>query len=146
MGKIHYDPEDSQACQEFPDEELQRMTDDVSPFFLAERGECSFVQKVRNMENAGVAVAVVIDSRPERVEEVLMSDDGTGGGIRIPSMLIQKKEGEKILKWLEKATQEEKDQIVIMCEFIMPSNDIVKYDFWFTSSSDRALNFLEDFS
>ena len=33
-----------------------------------------------------------------------------------------------------------------MCEFIMPENDVVKYDFWFTSSSDRALNFLEDFS
>jgi len=28
----------------------------------------------------------------------------------------------------------------------MPENDVVKYDFWFTSSSDRALNFLEDFS
>jgi len=27
----------------------------------------------------------------------------------------------------------------------MPENDFVKYDFWFTSSSDRALNFLEDF-
>ena len=93
MGKIHYDAEDRLACKEFPDEELQRMTDDVSPFFLAERGECSFVQKVRNMENAGVAVAIVFDDRPERVDEVLMSDDGTGGGIRIPSMLINKKEG-----------------------------------------------------
>lgn len=30
-----------------------------------------------------------------------MSDDGTGGGIRIPSMLISKTDGNKILDWLQ---------------------------------------------
>ena len=98
------------------------------------------------MENAGVAVAIVVDNKNEFVDEILMSDDGTGGGIRIPSMLIGKKDGTKIIEWMATATQEEKDQIVIMCEFIMPESDTVKYDFWFTSSSDRALNFLEDFA
>ena len=98
------------------------------------------------MENAGVAVAIVVDNKNEFVDEILMSDDGTGGGIRIPSMLIGKKDGNKIIEWMATATQEEKDQIVIMCEFIMPESDTVKYDFWFTSSSDRALNFLEDFA
>ncbi len=29
-----------------------------------------------------------------------MSDDGTGGGIRIPSMIISKADGNKILDWL----------------------------------------------
>ena len=87
MGKIHFDQDDSNACKEFPDEILDR-TDDISPFFLATRGECSFVQKVRNMENAGVAVSIIMDNKNEFVDEVLMSDDGTGGGIRIPSMLI----------------------------------------------------------
>lgn len=98
------------------------------------------------MENAGVAVAIVVDNKNEFVDEILMSDDGTGGGIRIPSMLIGKKDGNKIIDWMNTATQEEKDQIVIMAEFIMPELDVVKYDFWFTSSSDRALNFLEDFA
>jgi hypothetical protein len=97
------------------------------------------------MENVGVAVAIVIDSTYEMVDDILMSDDGTGNGIRIPSMLIGKKDGDKIVNWYNAATEEEKEQIVVMCEFKMPVNDIVKYDFWFTSSSDRALNFLEDF-
>jgi len=35
--------------------------------------------------------------------------------------------------------------MVIMSEFIMPEHDIVDVDFWFTSSSDRAIDFLEDF-
>jgi len=36
----------------------------------------------------------------------------------------------------------------IMMEFVMnhTENNIVSYDFWFTSSSDRALDFLEDFA
>ena len=58
------------------------------------------------MENAGVAVAVVIDNKNEFVDEILMSDDGTGGGIRIPSMLIGKKDGDKILEWYKTATEE----------------------------------------
>ena len=50
---------------------------------ISYRGDCSFVQKVRNMENFGISVAIIVDNRPEMVDEILMSDDGTGGGIRI---------------------------------------------------------------
>lgn len=35
--------------------------------------------------------------------------------------------------------------MVLMSEFIMPVHDVVDVDFWFTSSSDRGLDFLEDF-
>ena len=88
MGKMHFDAEHEKACTEFPDDYQLSRTDDVTPFMIARRGECSFVQKVRNMENIGVAVSIIIDNRAEMIDEILMSDDGTGGGIRIPSMLI----------------------------------------------------------
>ena len=76
-----------------------------------------------------------------------MSDDGTGGGIRIPSMLIGQKDGDRLLNWLNNASEEDMQQLTILCEFVMPYNedDTVSYDFWYTSSSDRALSFLEDF-
>ena len=64
------------------------MDGDVTPFFLVKRGGCSFVKKVRNLENIGVAVVIVIDDSEEDIHKVVMSDDGTGGGIRIPSMII----------------------------------------------------------
>ena len=93
MGKLHYAPQDDFGCNEY-DEQVVKMNttdqDDRSPFFIAKRGECSFVQKVRNMENIGVAVAIIVDNHAEIIDEILMSDDGTGGGIRIPSMLIGK--------------------------------------------------------
>ena len=79
------------------------------------------------------------------IDEVLMSDDGTGGGIRIPSMLIGENDGLKLINWFESASDEDLDKIVMMSDFVLPEYQTVNYDFWFTSSSDRALSFLEDF-
>ena len=91
MGMIHYDKENADACNEFPDAEIKRIQGQT-PFMIAMRGGGSFVQKVRNMENAGVAAGIVIDNHAENITQILMSDDGTGGGVRIPSMLIGKGE------------------------------------------------------
>ena len=146
MGKLHFEEEKPYACQEFDEKLTLKRTSDVSPFMIARRGGCSFVQKVRNMEGAGVAVAIIVDNRSEMIDEILMSDDGTGGGIRIPSMLIGKNDGDVLLQWYKKATPQEREQLVIMCEFVMPEHSIVDLDFWFTSSSDRAIDFLEDFT
>jgi hypothetical protein len=61
----------------------------MTPFMLADRGGCSFVTKVRNMEDAGAAIGIVIDNQKEEdISDVVMADDGTGAGIRMPSMLI----------------------------------------------------------
>ena len=97
------------------------------------------------MENIGVAVGIIIDTM---AGSGIMSDDGTGSGIRIPSMLISKKDGERLLNWYYSATSEEKDQVVIMAYFETKFNEDnkVQWDFFMTSSSDRSLDFLEDFS
>jgi len=101
MGKIHFDPENDKGCKEFSlkdKNELER-SKDITPFYMAWRGECTFVQKVRNMENIGVAVGIVIDDYNENIVNVNMGDDSTGGGIRIPSMLISRTDGQKLLNW-----------------------------------------------
>jgi len=74
---------------------------------IADRGNCSFVTKVRNMEDAGVAVAIIIDNTEESVDSIIMSDDGTGAGIRIPGLLINKHDGEILLNFLKTATDRE---------------------------------------
>jgi len=76
----------------------------MTPFMLADRGGCSFVDKVRNMEDAGAAVGIVIDSSDEDISDIVMSDDGTGAGIRMPSMLISKIDGQKIIDFLKTAS------------------------------------------
>jgi hypothetical protein len=102
MGKIHFDETNELACDEFSLEDKHELdrTADMSPFYISRRGQCSFVQKVRNMENIGVAVGIVVDSYAENITNILMSDDGTGGGIRIPSMLISRTDGDILLDWI----------------------------------------------
>lgn len=148
MGKIHFDKNNEDGCEPYPMKDVQELerSADVTPFYIARRGDCSFVQKIRNMENMGVAVGIVIDDKKRDIKSTLMSDDGTGGGIRIPSMLISKNDGDIILEWYRKAKSSDKANLVVMAEFKMPATDNnVNMDLWMTSSSNRALDFIEDF-
>ena len=105
------------------------------------------MKKVRNMENIGVAVGIIVDSDEEDVDNVIMSDDGTGGGIRIPSMLVGKTDGKKLIDFIQRASNEELAQTAIMVDFKMEKPDNrVEYDIWYTSSNDRALDFISDFT
>lgn len=61
------------------------------------------------MENIGAAVGIIYDNTDEEVENIVMSDDGTGGGIRIPSMLISKADGKKLIDFVKRATTAELD-------------------------------------
>ena len=64
-----------------------------------------------------------------------MSDDGSGAGLRIPSMMISKKDGDKILKFMNEATLEELESIRMTASFDMKRPDNrVEYDVWFSST------------
>ena len=113
---------------------------------VADRGSCSFAKKVKNMEDAGVAVGIVVDNTEENINDIVMSDDGTGAGLRIPSLLISKKDGEKLINWLKNATDEELSQVMVLADFKMKAPDNrVEYDIWYSSSIDLALDFIQDF-
>ena len=60
MGMIHPDKNNADARNEFSPTEIKRINGQT-PFMIASRGGCSFVQKIRNMENAGVAAGVIVD-------------------------------------------------------------------------------------
>jgi len=55
---------------------------------MVERGNCSFVTKTRNIAHSGGKLALIIDSENENITQVIMSDDGTGAGLRIPAVMI----------------------------------------------------------
>jgi hypothetical protein len=78
----------------------------LTPFYLADRGTCTFVEKVRNVEEAGAGLAVIVDNKVENITRIVMSDDGSGAGLRIPSMLISYEEGQKLLDFMKTATPE----------------------------------------
>jgi hypothetical protein len=92
IGRLYFDTRNVFGCNEYKEGKFEVDTDgDITPFMIARRGGgCSFVKKIRNMENIGISVGIIVDDTAEDIENVIMSDDGTGGGIRIPSMIVSK--------------------------------------------------------
>ncbi len=57
--------------------------------------------QTRNVEKQGGALALIIDDiESEDIKNVVLGDDGTSAGIRIPSLLISKKDGDILKKWM----------------------------------------------
>mmetsp|Transcript_40827 Transcript_40827/g.46815 ORF Transcript_40827/g.46815 Transcript_40827/m.46815 type:complete len:227 (+) Transcript_40827:35-715(+) len=151
VGRVWYDDENADGCGEYTISIDGSGDPDAvpSPMVLVNRGNCSFVQKVRNVEHAGGRVAIVIDDRIEEdVENVVMVDDGSGNGIRIPAVMIGKKDGNIILKYLkeEKTGKHTNPYVSLVAIFdITHPDNRVEWDFWYTSSNDRAINFLKGY-
>ena len=104
IGRIYYDPENADGCLPFGDFDYSKDPDDdkhPTPIILVDRGNCAFVKKVRNIEHAGGRLAIVMDHKKEDISSVIMSDDGTGMGISIPSLLIGKGDGEILKNFLD---------------------------------------------
>ena len=75
------------------------------------------------MERAGGSLAVIIDDGNSDIANVVMSDDGTGTGILIPSMLISRKDGEKLKEYLKSASEEDAYQAALQVEFVLENHD-----------------------
>jgi hypothetical protein len=79
-------------------------------FVLIKRGAspgspeaCHFVQKVRYAEQAGYKLAIIEDNIVEtQFNYLIMSDDGKGQNIKIPSIFINNAEGVRMTEFLER--------------------------------------------
>lgn len=68
MGRLHYPDSNQNGCNPFSVDDFRSdiMFDeesDMTPIVMVDRGECSFVVKVRNIENMGVKMAIIVDNR-----------------------------------------------------------------------------------
>jgi len=91
-GRITHDNKYENACTEFPHDYYYQGTQELrekeefkdsdsnwlksyaqdmadpahlgySPFYIADRGDCTFVEKVRNIEESGAALAIIVDNK-----------------------------------------------------------------------------------
>lgn len=129
-----------------------------SPFILmVDRGECTFVQKVRNAQRAGAAGVLIADNtclcsdldcmaktNLQQCEntEPIMADDGSGSDISIPSFLMFKHDADPV-----------KDELMlnrpvqIEMAWALPNpDDRVEYDLWTTPSDIVSKDFFGTFA
>ena len=91
-------------------------------------------------------MAVIIDDSVEDVNKVIMSDDGTGTGIRIPAMLIGRKHGQILKDFLTKQPLSISSKASLSAEFVFKNQDNkVNWELWYTSTNDKARDFIRNF-
>ena len=108
---------------------------------MVDSGNCSYVTQVRNIEKMGGALAIIIDPMEEDITDVILSDDGTGAGIRIPAMMIDKYSGDKLKQYLQQG-----GEASLRAEFMtdIASNNKVDATFWYSSGDDKSLDFVKN--
>ncbi|KAL7581381.1 hypothetical protein ACA910_021973 [Epithemia clementina (nom. ined.)] len=128
-----------------------------SPFILMmDRGDCTFVTKVRNAQHYGAAAVLIADNKCQcdhknctpasegqicESVEPEMADDGSGMDIGIPSFLLFKEDADAFKEVL-KANQ----VIRVEMSFSLPSpDDRVEYDFWSRPGDINSYEFFSNF-
>jgi hypothetical protein len=115
------------------------------PFILmVDRGDCTFVKKVRNAQRSGAAGVIIADNtclcsagskcvpddEAEECEskEPIMADDGSGADITIPSFLMFKQDADPI-----KNSLKENAMVRMEMAWALPRpDDRVEYELWTT--------------
>ncbi len=149
VGKPIYafnDTDSEIACKDIALPEFNR--NDTNNFLssqlnilLIERGNCTFVTKARNAQFANAHLLIIIDYTEEKAENVYMMDDGTGYDIFIPTVLISKPDGKKLLEAIKK----DKD-LTVTISFDENKKDEVIFETVMSSSNLELYKLLSEFS
>lgn len=112
---------------------------------MVRRGGCSFVTKVRTALSKGAHAVIVVDTegsgrKPRDIRKIIVSDDGYGSNITIPSILISDKEGQRLIRAAKNF------QVIIELAWDVPLNHVVIMDLWMSSASRESMRFLQEFA
>ena len=95
VGRIYFPTESNHdGCQPFDESQfgvsIPRATI-RNQFIIVRRGNCSNPMKVRNIEQFGASLALIVDDRDEDIEDAVMVDHyGSGQSLVTPGFLLSK--------------------------------------------------------
>jgi len=111
---------------------------------LVRRGGCTFVTKVKIAQEKGAHAVIVVDKESssltsEDIQKIVMADDGYGDGVTIPSLLVSRFDGQKLID----ATLG--GLVMVELAWDIPRGEVVIADLWMSSGSQETSRFLEEF-
>jgi len=112
---------------------------------MVRRGKCSFTTKVKVAYEKGAHAVLIVDREDSNLTSkdmanIIVADDGFGNKINIPSVLISKVEGRKLIQAVRRT------QVVVELAWDLPTNHVVNVDLWMSSASRESLRFLKEFA
>jgi len=123
-----------------------KQEDDISPIVIIERGNCTFVTKTHYAQLIGAKMALIIDNINENEDRVIMIDDGEGNDINIPTVMIDKLDGDRLVDILNTNIKdsEQKNYVSMTFKFEMPHPDNrVEYEYWMSSLDNKSYEFVK---
>jgi len=113
---------------------------------LVRRGNCSFTKKVRVAYKKGAHAVIIVDKEDsvltsEDMNRIIVADDGYGDKIRIPSILIAKDEGNKLIEAAKTSFR-----VVVELAWEIPTDQVVQVDLWMSTASRASQQFLKEFA
>jgi hypothetical protein len=113
-----------------------------SPILLLDRGTCAFVVKVRHAEDIGARLVLIANNVDSDISSIIMTDNGLGGNLKIPALLISQEDAQIIKDFLR-----EKQHTTLSISFEMKQAvNRVKFDFFTSPTIEECRTFLFDFS
>lgn len=112
---------------------------------LVRRGKCSFTTKVKVAYKKGAHAVIIVDREDsdltaESLKHIIVGDDGYGDSIHIPSVLVSKDQGGKLMDAAKKS------EVIVQLSWNVPANHIVGVDLWMSSGSTESQQFLKKFA
>ncbi|KAG2570188.1 hypothetical protein PVAP13_7KG072100 [Panicum virgatum] len=141
VGFVAYPKANKKACKSFDDFDISyKAKPGAFPtFLLVDRGDCYFIKKAWNAQNAGAAAILVADDKDEPLITMdTLEESGRANyleNITIPSALITKSFGDRLKKAIDNG-----DMINVNLDWreALPHPDErVEYEFW-TNSNDEC--------
>eukprot|EP00475_Leptophrys_vorax_P044815 TRINITY_DN9109_c0_g1_i1.p1 TRINITY_DN9109_c0_g1~~TRINITY_DN9109_c0_g1_i1.p1 ORF type:complete len:515 (-),score=142.41 TRINITY_DN9109_c0_g1_i1:644-2188(-) len=135
---IYATPGDRDACTELNTSLVENWPGPDEQFIvMVNRGECTFVTKVKHAQDVGARAVIVVDNQ-DASDVPFMADDGKGKNVQVPSMIIRKSDGDTIKEALSDGTI-----VVVTMRWRLPNPDgVVDWSLW-TSSYDSTASELK---
>lgn len=97
-------------------------------------------------------MALIANNQPHQdPDHIIMIDDGTGVSVAIPTVIINKEDGDAIKRAVLDSDEKNKDPtnkksfVVLLVDFEMDNpDDRVEYDIWYTSGDLNALGYISN--
>ena len=133
------------ACQTLPiiqSNALQNQFSENFKILLAYIGNCPVFQKVRNAQNAGASMLILINNNDGELNKILLEDDGSSSDIKIPVGLISQTNGKIMQNYI---LNNPKSRVMIEINFQQKTQKKkVELKLFFSSSELRAYELINN--
>ena len=176
LGEVSYFKPSKDHCEASDFEKYPGREEGAShdmKIYVVDRGSCAFEKKARLAQSHGADAVIVVDfpcsvqreiaikeGHPdtpcrdtEDIQRIIMADTSGARDIRIPSILIPRLQGERLISAVTASestlTSGEKPasdtQVVVMLLWDIPRADYVSVDLWMSSAATDTSFFLSEF-